>query len=183
MGGYMIFQNYVGFCCISELPDHRYMGLFSYTYHIPSADSNIQAWGWILAQFEPGDPFDEIWSPGFHLDLRGPLTPREEPVPDGDWMSNVPADHFLGAPSPNPFNPATTIRFGLKEPAAVHMGVYEVNGRLVRSFHNGDQLPAGRHEFTWDGRNDQGVQISSGIYFLKFRAGDVSETKKLILMR
>lgn len=174
-------------CCVYYEPRiGKWIGSLYYCKPIPRLDGhqNIEAYGWVLADnVYPNPPMADVWSPGFHLYLMGLPVPRIEPHPEGDRTAQAPDDHFLGAPSPNPFNPSTTIRFGLKEPAFVQLAVYDLNGRLVRTLHDGNYLPAGEHSLTWNGLNDRGVRVVSGIYFLKFRAGDFGETKKLILLR
>jgi flagellar hook assembly protein FlgD len=83
---------------------------------------------------------------------------------------------------PNPFSPETTIRFALPEKAPVRLGVYEVTGRLVRSFET-PRLSAGVHEIRWDGRDAHGAPVASGIYFARLEAGVFTETIRLSLIR
>jgi hypothetical protein len=164
----------------------KYVGNLYWYVNVPflQGHQTIEAWGWVLADnVYPAPGLHDDESNRFHLDLLGLPVPHKESPPEDQRISRSAGNHFLGDPSPNPFNPATTISFSLKEAAAVHLAVYDVKGRLVRSFHDGDRLPAGQHSFTWNGLSDCCIQAGSGIYFLKFKAGDVSETKKLILLR
>lgn len=91
---------------------------------------------------------------------------------------------------PNPFNPATTIRFevpgsvgrGAAGAVPVTLAVYDVRGRLVRTL-VADRRAPGRYEAAWDGRNDGGRRVSSGIYFYRLAAGDFTRTRKMVLLR
>ncbi len=88
----------------------------------------------------------------------------------------------LGGNYPNPFNPQTTISYDLKDTARVRLSVYNVKGQLVRSLVNTDQA-AGRYRVVFDGRDDRGNPLSSGIYLYRYTAGRYSSTRKMILMQ
>jgi hypothetical protein len=83
---------------------------------------------------------------------------------------------------PNPFNPETAIRYHLPKDAVVTLEVYNVIGQKVRTLVQGFR-PAGTHKVVWDGLNDLGESMTTGIYFYKLRAGDVVLTKKMALVR
>lgn len=88
----------------------------------------------------------------------------------------------LAANYPNPFNPKTTLPFSLAAPGRVHLAIYDVAGRLQRTLVDGS-LPAGEHWVNWDGRDEAGSELASGVYFSRFEAGSVSEMRKLVLLR
>ena len=83
--------------------------------------------------------------------------------------------------APNPFHPATTIRFDLPRQARVSLRVYDVAGRMVRSLVDGATLEAGRHEAAWNGRSESGSAVSAGLYFYRLQAGSFSETRRMVL--
>lgn len=83
---------------------------------------------------------------------------------------------------PNPFGPETVIRFRLAARERVTLTVYDAGGREVRRLWSGD-LPAGRHEFAWDGQDDQDRRVASGVYFLKMTSASGSQTRQLVLAR
>ena len=83
---------------------------------------------------------------------------------------------FKGA-YPNPFNPAVTVSFSLKQSVDVHARIYNTLGQQVGVLMNG-RMSAGHHDLTFDGSH-----MSSGMYFLRFQAGPLAETKKLVLMK
>jgi len=84
---------------------------------------------------------------------------------------------------PNPFNPATTIRYELREPATVDLVVYDVTGKVVRRLLAVDAVAAGRHEIAWDGRDEAGQSAAAGIYLCRLGAGGDSRTIRMALVK
>jgi hypothetical protein len=85
---------------------------------------------------------------------------------------------------PNPFNPGTTIRYTVGESGRVSLRVYDVAGRLVRVLVDRDQkASADVFDVTWDGNNDSGESVSSGVYFYRLEVNNYRETRKMILLR
>jgi hypothetical protein len=84
--------------------------------------------------------------------------------------------------TPNPFNPQTAIRFTLGATQNVTLAVYDVSGGLVRMLASGTK-EMGTHTITWDGRNDAGATVSSGVYFYRLDAGKFSSTKKMVMLK
>jgi len=107
---------------------------------------------------------------------------NEPYVPTG-IRSGEPAVVFnLGQNRPNPFNPQTTIRFSVPEKEAVSLRVFDVTGRLVRTLVAGN-LRAGTYSVAWDGRNERGREVASGVYFYRLEAGARVKAKKMVLLR
>jgi hypothetical protein len=89
----------------------------------------------------------------------------------------------LGQNRPNPFRGETEVLFSLPgEKASVRLTVYDLAGRRVRSLVSGE-VPGGRHSVTWDGRNDEGRNVASGVYFYRLESRDETLTKKLVMLR
>jgi hypothetical protein len=84
--------------------------------------------------------------------------------------------------APNPFRPATQIRFGMLRPGRADLSVYSVSGRLVRTLTRGTR-DAGTHAEAWDGRDDSGRDLAPGIYFARLVTDEVTETRKLVKIR
>ena len=84
---------------------------------------------------------------------------------------------------PNPFNPQTSITFTVKERSPVTVKVYNVAGQLVRTLVNDERAPGTAHTITWDGRNDAGMQVASGVYFYRLVAKNFTQTKKMVLLK
>ena len=97
-------------------------------------------------------------------------------------VSGAPAEWKLFGNSPNPFNPATTIRYALKASAHTRLTVYNSLGQTVRTLLD-DRQEAGTHEVVWDGCDDRGNRVSSGIYLYTLRAGGFYKTMKMLLMQ
>lgn len=83
---------------------------------------------------------------------------------------------------PNPFNPNTKIAFALAHKENVSLKIYNTKGQKVRSLIQGE-LESGNHEIAWEGIDDNGKNVSSGIFFYKLDAGDFTSVKKMILLR
>jgi hypothetical protein len=83
---------------------------------------------------------------------------------------------------PNPFNPTTTIKFNIEQNEQVKMEIYNLKGQKVKTLVE-DKLEAGKYTITWNGKDDNGKSVSSGIYFYKMNSGKFTSTKKMILMK
>ena len=88
---------------------------------------------------------------------------------------------------PNPFNPETWIPYQLSEPAEVTLTIYAVNGTQVRTLAVG-LMPAGIYQSRsraayWDGRNNVGESVASGIYFYTLTAGEFTSTRKMLIRK
>jgi len=83
---------------------------------------------------------------------------------------------------PNPFNPTTNFKFDMPTAGHVSLEIYNVLGERVRSIVNTD-LNAGRYQYQWDGTNDAGMNVTSGIYFYRIQAADHQKVMKMILMK
>jgi hypothetical protein len=121
-------------------------------------------------------------APGYEL-VHGP-GPCGAPHPTavGD-ETGIPAISNLHQNAPNPFNPQTTIQFDLPRDAArVRLTVYDLGGRLVRTLVDGPQ-PAGQQSVIWNGRDDDGRTVSSGVYVYELLAPDRRMTRKMTLLK
>jgi hypothetical protein len=94
----------------------------------------------------------------------------------------VPLEFALYQNYPNPFNPSTQIHFDLAEASAVRLLVFNVLGQKVRTLVAAN-MPAGRHQIAWDGRDDRGLDVSSGLYLYKLQAGSFVSCRKMLLTR
>ncbi|MGD0339304.1 MAG: FlgD immunoglobulin-like domain containing protein [Bacteroidota bacterium] len=83
---------------------------------------------------------------------------------------------------PNPFNPSTKIAFELPVASRVKLIIYDALGREVRTLTD-DEYPAGYNELTWDGRNEIGTAVSSGVYFYRISTPKWNSVKKMVLLR
>lgn len=84
---------------------------------------------------------------------------------------------------PNPFSRGLTLRFGLDDSGRVSLDVYDLSGRLVRRLSVRRSVGAGEHEIAWDGRDDRGHELPSGIYVYRLESGSRVATGKMVLLR
>ena len=100
-----------------------------------------------------------------------------------DAAQSLSPDKFMLAKNyPNPFNPTTNIQYQLAESRNVSIKIYNMLGNEVKTLINEEQ-PAGLHQITWDGKNSNGNNVSSGVYLYCMKAGDYVSFKKMTLIR
>ena len=99
-------------------------------------------------------------------------------------LQSTPREFALHQNFPNPFNPDTTIKYDLAESADVTLQIYNVLGQVVRTLVASEAQNAGRYQIRWNGMDDRGVPVSSGIYFYQISAdGKFSDVRKLMLLK
>jgi hypothetical protein len=106
-----------------------------------------------------------------------------------DDNRNMPEEFELSQNYPNPLNPITTIpytvsgsQFIVHGPVHTSMKIYNILGQLVRTLVDEGKTP-GKYEINWDGNDDSGKEVGSGIYFYQLRTRDYTDTKKMVLLR
>lgn len=102
------------------------------------------------------------------------------PQSSGTGRLSIPT--MLYSPKPNPFNAHTAIRFSLTASSKVDLKIYNSTGRLVKTLAN-SEMNHGYYTITWDGKDNQNRIQSKGIYFVRFKTNDYSETKKIVMMK
>jgi hypothetical protein len=104
-------------------------------------------------------------------------------IGEGDVTATPPATPslHLGA-APNPFNPRTTLHFSLPATASVDLRIYDLAGRHVRQLATGRHA-AGEHRIRWNGRDDAGGEVPTGVYLVRLRAGGRTATERVTLVR
>ena len=99
----------------------------------------------------------------------------------------IPAETELLANYPNPFNPETWIPYRLAEDAFVTLTIYDTEGRVIRTLEVGHQIASAYENRSkaiyWDGRNDVGERVASGVYFYNLAAGDYSATRRMVILK
>ena len=94
----------------------------------------------------------------------------------------IPSQYSLSQNYPNPFNPDTKIVYSLPKDSQVKLTVYNTLGQRVKTLVNEEQK-SGFHTVRWDGKNEEGRDVSTGIYFYRLVAGNFSQTKKMVMLR
>ncbi len=97
-------------------------------------------------------------------------------------IENIPSAFTLSQNYPNPFNPSTTIKYSLAKEEKVRIGVYDMLGNKITELVN-ESKNAGLHEVIWNGSNDMGNKVSSGVYILTINAGSYFQSRKMVLMK
>lgn len=153
-------------------------------YRSPAeAESFERLNGALIAPSKAGSYRDETALPG-----HGYLYRLGAVSADKEWSSQTisialpPRPTTLYQNFPNPFNPTTSIAFYLPVRASVRLAVYDVRGARVRTL-AAETEPEGRHVVRWDGKNDSGVAVGSGVYYYRLEAGKNVLTKKLVIVR
>ncbi len=95
---------------------------------------------------------------------------------------NLPKNFALFQNYPNPFNPETEIRYQLPKKSDVRLTIFNLQGQKIRTLINGYQ-PAGTHSVKWNGQDQSGNAVVSGVYLYQMRVGNFMETRKMLLLR
>lgn len=96
---------------------------------------------------------------------------------------SLPERYELVGNFPNPFNPTTTITYKLPASSRVRLAVYNMLGQHVRTLVSGESQPSGVHRILWDGRNEAGTSVASGIYIYRLEAGNYRMTKRMLFLK
>jgi hypothetical protein len=97
-------------------------------------------------------------------------------------LAGMPKEFALGQNYPNPFNPSTVISFQLPVVSNVKITIYNLNGQLVRTLFDSEQS-AGRYTISWNGANNFGARVASGVYWVRMEAGKFVQVKKAVLAK
>jgi len=122
------------------------------------------------------------WTEFMESAVRAEQKYADVPTDADDLAVQIPETFSLRQNYPNPFNPATSISFTIPRSGNVRVDVFDILGRLVATVHDG-ALPAGEHTVVWNGNNNNGKTVASGIYLYRVRYGDTDHTRKMILMK
>ncbi|NHZ85853.1 MAG: T9SS type A sorting domain-containing protein [Planctomycetia bacterium] len=98
------------------------------------------------------------------------------------FTDGLPTDFVIEKAFPNPFNPTTRIRYGISNSSPVNVAIYDMSGRLVSDYKIGEKAP-GWHEFTWQGTDSNGQQVSTGMYLVTMRAGEYFQKQKVTFLK
>ena len=109
-------------------------------------------------------------------------TPPPVTVVEEDHTTALPQAFALSQNFPNPFNSDTVFRFELPQSGAVELTVFNIAGQQVATLVQG-QREAGSYTLRWDGRDEGGKGLASGVYLYRLRAGEQVETRKLLILR
>jgi hypothetical protein len=121
-----------------------------------------------------------------HPDLRITNGSILVPVTQQTIDESMPSVFSLSQNYPNPFNPETIIRYGIPTQASggvkVSLRIYNLKGQLVRTVVDEEKHP-GHHQILWDGRDEAGAEVATGLYIYAISAGDFSAAKKMLMLK
>jgi N-acetylneuraminic acid mutarotase len=146
------------------------------TYVLDSVGDRIYAIGGSYP--DPQNPSEPVVLSSVEEYNTGPTN-----VEEGYEATAVPSGYALSQNYPNPFNPQTTIRYDLPEPGVVRLSAYNVVGQMVRTLADGRRF-SGTYSVIWDGRDDSGRDVASGVYLYRLEAeGECVQIRKMVLLR
>jgi flagellar hook assembly protein FlgD len=96
--------------------------------------------------------------------------------------TNLPETFVLKTNYPNPFNPSTTLSYGIPESATVSLIIYDLRGKTINTLVSESQT-AGWYHYSWYGQNQNGEQVSTGLYFARLQANTFSQVIELVYLR
>jgi len=123
----------------------------------------------------------EVWEEG-KAPQAMPLAKRQAPQPQENIEPAVPTDFVLLQNHPNPFNPETDIRFEIPNETHVTLKIYNMRGVEVRTLIS-ENKSSGMHTVTWNGLDNAGLKVASGVYIYRLEAGQFSCTKKMAMLK
>ena len=117
------------------------------------------------------------WIQGYNLDSATSINERYNNT------QNLPKEFSLAQNYPNPFNSSTKIKFSLSKPSNLYLNIFDINGKLVKSISNGKMWNTGNHIYQWNGNDNNGFGVSSGLYLCKLTTAQYSETRKFLFIK
>lgn len=156
----------------SATPGDQMVLVSTPSFDLYSADSTEVALAWVAA-----DNLADLFSRAAEA-----VISYNSPTDVDDPDTTLPNEFALEQNYPNPFNPSTTILFSLVRPSQVKLSVLNVLGQEVRTILDAPMV-AGNHSTQWDGRDNQGAEAASGVYFYRLTSASGSQTKKMVLVR
>jgi|GEM_PF-5345976 len=128
-----------------------------------------------------GSPIMSILGSNYEKDeVYAPVSLPKASADNGDISS--PTRFMIRQNYPNPFNPETTIRYTLSETEQVTIKIYNMLGELVKTLVN-ERKTAGDYSIVWDGKNERGIPVVSGLYVYQLKAGEFTQTRKMIFLK
>lgn len=144
-----------------------------------------------MDEFESSFPNDELlahikiamgeWTPEMEEKFMQNLPKRSDEQPEQAAVVEISKKYTLSGNYPNPFNPETTIIFGLPEESHITIEIFNVVGQKVNDLLNSEKL-AGYHQVRWNGRDEFGKKVGAGVYLCRMQAGDFIKTQQMMLL-
>jgi hypothetical protein len=174
---------------IAITPPYMHNGVFSTLHEVVDFYNTRDLGGWPPPEVPENVNQDELGNLGLTEAEVDTIVAFLETLTDGYVppahrvaSSNIPNGFALQQNYPNPFNPETEICFSLPEMMEVSLIVYNILGQEVRTLLNGE-MDAGSHKIHWNGRDNAGISVASGVYFYRLKTESFNQTMKMVLMK
>jgi hypothetical protein len=118
----------------------------------------------------------------YYLDESSSFSKPSAPDNEKSIVNLIPAKFDLHQNYPNPFNPSTTITFDLPDDSPVHLEIFDITGRHIKTLVS-EPMPAGSHQITWYGQDDLGNSVASGLYIYRIQASDFVQARKMLFVK
>ena len=155
---------------------------------ISNNNSGINNYSFFDADVEPGETYyyklADVSIDG-EVTMFGPITATAmgaTDVADGKTIASTPGDFQLGEAYPNPFNGSATIQFAIATSGNVRLEIFNLMGQKIRTLVS-DRKEAGSHSIAWDGKNDFGQHVGSGIYLYQMSVNDYNASKRIVYLK
>jgi hypothetical protein len=173
----MVFRfSASGLTRLRELADDKHEPV---SFYFEDSSGGINA---VLDIFDLGKPISISMGDLKLVGGEETIARREYPHLEKNPGSDVPSVAAIGRAYPNPFNPNVALDYALPANGDVKLLIYDVNGRIVRRLVSGEK-PGGTHTAVWNARDDDGLRVSSGVYFVRLRFGSVVDTRKIVFLK
>ena len=165
--------------------DFRYFRIYrdSDPNFVPSLGNLVDATtaiDWTDPSFDGGRVYYQITAVDFSGNESDPASPGTATAIDGPA---IPKRFALHQNVPNPFNPTTRIGYDVADGGGVvTLRIYDVSGRLIRTLVDGVQSP-GQKRTTWNGRDDRGSRVATGVYFYQLTAPGFEKTRRMVFLK
>jgi len=149
-----------------------------YNYKIP--DSFTDEWTNFRLEIDSDDYWDEDWDSDNYIEYYVHITETE--VEESKNVCILPEKYYLYQNHPNPFNPITHIKYDLPKSTAITIFIYNLQGQKVKTLVD-EYEPAGRYTAIWNGTDDMGEKVASGVYLYTMQTDEFNSRHKLLLLK
>ena len=173
-------------------PPTFYQLCYHVVYTSPSGDiengGGVQRGRRYYQYIQPTSINPVVWPTTYELNelvwMNDSLTVEDPPqlIVGVDDDEQIPINYTVSQNYPNPFNPRTTISFSVAKSGYAKLSVYNSRGELIRTLLK-ENVPSGNYNIDWDGKDDMGKSVSSGLYLYKLEVNGTNQIKKMLLMK
>ncbi len=146
-------------------------------YHIEGAPGLVTIYGWVLDDDSQISRLTDSSHASIRLKLLEPLKLKFQIRSQSGFGQDTLLSNY-----PNPFNQTTNISFKLSQPNEVHLTIYNMMGAMIKNLVS-ESLPAGSYETLWDGTDNNGLLVTSGIYIVQIRSAKLNQDRKILFMK